>query len=89
MTDHVNEAGPAVPAEAVADDAHGDKQPADVHHADAHAHDDAKSHGHGEHDGAALGPVDGPAWGAAALGILLGLVIAGAFVLATSGLPAA
>ena len=43
---------------------------ADDHGAD-HGHDD---HGHG--DGDVLGPVDVLAWGAGALGILAGLVVA-------------
>jgi hypothetical protein len=42
-------------------------------HGDSHGHDD---HAHG---GEALGPVDVQAWGAAILGILLGLVIMIAF----------
>jgi hypothetical protein len=46
-------------------------------HGDEHGHDD---HAHAE---ASLGPVDGPAWGAGILGVLLGLAVAVAFVLAT------
>ena len=46
-------------------------------HGDDHGHDD---HAHAEE---ALGPVDGPAWGAGILGVLLGLAVAGAFFLAT------
>jgi hypothetical protein len=42
-------------------------------HGDSHGHDD---HAHG---GKALGPVDVQAWGAAILGIVLGLVIMIAF----------
>ncbi len=49
-------------------------------HGDDHGHDD---HAHAEE---ALGPVDGPAWGAGILGVVLGLAVAAAFVLAT--LPA-
>lgn len=49
-------------------------------HGDDHGHDD---HGHG--GGEALGPVDVTAWGAGALGVLLGLAVAFCFVLATSG----
>jgi hypothetical protein len=55
---------------------------ADEHHAtddhgDEHGHDD---HAHGDE---ALGPVDVNAWGAGLLGVLLGLAVALAFVLAT------
>lgn len=46
-------------------------------HGDEHGHDD---HAHGEE---LLGPVDGPAWGAGILGVLLGLAVAVAFVVAT------
>ena len=46
-------------------------------HGDEHGHDD---HAHAEES---LGPVDGPAWGAGVLGVLLGLAVAAAFVLAT------
>jgi hypothetical protein len=53
----------------------------DDHGAD-HGHDD---HGTGEgHGSEALGPVDVPRWGAAALGIVLGLVIVVAFLGAAS-----
>ena len=47
---------------------------ADDHGAD-HGHDD---HGHGGGD--ALGPIDLPMWGAAALGIVLGLIVVFAFI---------
>ena len=46
-------------------------------HGDEHGHDD---HAHAEES---LGPVDLPAWGAGILGVLLGLAVAVAFVLAT------
>lgn len=65
-----------------AHDAHDPHHAPDDHGGD-HGHDD---HAHG--DGATLGPVDVKAWGAGALGILLGLVVAFCFVLATSGVPA-
>lgn len=39
-------------------------------HGDGHGHDD---HAHG--DGPALGPIDMPMWGMAALGIVLGLIV--------------
>ena len=48
-------------------------------HGGDHGHDD---HAHGEES---LGPIDGPAWGAGILGVLLGLAVAVAFVLATMG----
>lgn len=46
-------------------------------HGEDHGHDD---HGHG--DGEALGPIDVKLWGAAALGVLLGLVVVVALMLA-------
>jgi len=49
---------------------------------DDHGHDD---HNMGEgHEAVALGPIDVPAWGAFLLGILLGLVMLVAFILATT-----
>jgi hypothetical protein len=47
-------------------------------HGDDHGHDDHA------HDEASLGPIDVAAWGAGALGLVIGLVIAACFVLATS-----
>lgn len=47
-------------------------------HGEDHGHDD---HAHG---GDALGPINVAAWGAAALGIVLGLIVVLAFVQATS-----
>jgi hypothetical protein len=52
-------------------------------HGDEHGHDD---HAHAEEP---LGPVDGPAWGAGVLGVLLGLAVAAAFVLATAAITPA
>jgi hypothetical protein len=46
-------------------------------HGDEHGHDD---HAHAEEP---LGPLDAPAWGAGILGVLLGLAVTVAFVLAT------
>ena len=51
-----------------------DEHPTDDEHADAHALGD---HGHAD---VALGPIDVPAWGAAAVGVLLGLVVVLALV---------
>ena len=51
---------------------------ADDHGGD-HGHDD---HGHGAEEGA-LGPVDTFAWGAGLVGVLAGLLVVIAFVLAT------
>jgi len=48
-------------------------------HAETHGHDD---HAHGDDD--ALGPVDVIAWGAGALGIGAGLLVAAVIALATS-----
>ncbi|MBA2300500.1 MAG: hypothetical protein H0W22_06970 [Chloroflexi bacterium] len=47
-------------------------------HGDEHGHDD---HAHGDEP---LGPLDVPAWGAGILGVLLGLAVVLAFVLATN-----
>lgn len=47
-------------------------------HGDTHGHDD---HAHG---GETLGPVDMRAWGAAILGIVLGLVVMVAFIQAAT-----
>jgi hypothetical protein len=47
-------------------------------HGDDHGHDD---HAHAEEP---LGPIDRAAWGAGVAGVLIGLVIAVCFVLATS-----
>jgi hypothetical protein len=55
-------------AESVTDDQHDDE---------AQGHDDHA------HDEEALGPVDVTAWGAGIVGVLLGLAVAVAFVLAT------
>ncbi len=52
-----------------------------------HATDDhGDDHGHNDHahDGQAMGSIDPRAWGAGVLGILLGLLVAAAFVMATS-----
>ena len=61
--------------------------PAEVHeatmtddHGDDHGHDDQA---HGEEP---LGPIDGAAWGAGLLGVLIGVTIAFCFVLATTAL---
>lgn len=48
------------------------------HATDAPGHDD---HAHGEE---ALGPIDVAAWGAAVLGLVIGLAVTVCFVLATS-----
>jgi hypothetical protein len=58
-------------------DDHGGEQGAD------HGHDDhgPADHGHGAE---ALGPFDLPAWGAAGLGIVLGLVVVFAFIQAAA-----
>jgi hypothetical protein len=57
------------------DDAHGSDAMTGPHgvgdHGEDHGHDD---HAHG--DGQALGPVNTMAWGAGAIGILAGLVVA-------------
>lgn len=47
-------------------------------HGDDHGHDDHA------HDAESLGPVDVAAWGAGALGVLMGLAVALAFYVATA-----
>jgi hypothetical protein len=47
-------------------------------HGDEHGHDDHA------HDSMELGPVDWPMWGAGALGVAAGLVVAAAFAVATT-----
>jgi hypothetical protein len=47
-------------------------------HGDEHGHDD---HAHTDEP---LGPIDVPAWGAGILGVLLGLAVTAAFMLATA-----
>jgi hypothetical protein len=49
-------------------------------HGDDHGHDD---HAHGEEP---LGPIDVFAWGAGAVGLVLGAVVAACFALATGAL---
>jgi hypothetical protein len=53
---------------------------------DAPAHEGAVAQGHDDpaHGEEALGPIDVAAWGAGALGVLLGAVVAICFVLATA-----
>ncbi len=48
--------------------------------------DHGGDHGHDDHahPGEALGPLDPKAWGAAALGLALGLAVAGAFLISLS-----
>ena len=60
-----------------ADDVPGHAGATAHHLSDDHGHDD---HAHGEEQ---LGPIDVAAWGAAALGIALGIVVAVCFALAT------
>ena len=48
-------------------------------HGDDHGHDD---HAHEAEE--SLGPIDGAAWGAGLLGVVIGLAVAFCFVLATA-----
>ena len=48
-------------------------------HGEDHGHDD-----HADHGGEALGPIDVPMWGAAVLGLVLGLIVLFAFVQAAN-----
>jgi len=70
----------------MAEDQHAGDTPGDPGAAAHHATDDhGDEHGHDDHAHAeeSLGPVDRPAWGAGILGVLLGLAVAVAFVIAT------
>jgi len=65
------------------DDTTGQHAVTDGHHApddhgEDHGHDD---HGHADEP---LGPIELWAWGAGALGVVLGLAVAASFVLATA-----
>lgn len=53
-------------------------RPMTTDHSDDHAHDD---HAHDEEP---LGPIDLAAWGAGALGIVIGVIVALCFALATA-----
>jgi hypothetical protein len=70
-------------------DAHGSDAPG---HAGAVAHhqtdDHGDDHGHDDHAHAEepLGPIDVAAWGAGAVGVLVGIVTAACFALATGAL---
>jgi hypothetical protein len=61
-------------------------------HAEAVAHhaadDHGGDHGHDDHGHAedALGPIDLAAWGAGAVGVVLGLAMTACFILATEGI---
>jgi hypothetical protein len=64
-----------------ADDVPGHQGAIDHHSAADHGEDtEHDDHAHAEEP---LGPLDVPAWGAAIIGILLGLAVAVAFLLAT------
>lgn len=52
-------------------------------HADAAAQHETDDHGHTEDP---LGPIDVKAWGAGALGVVIGLAVVACFVQATSAL---
>lgn len=55
---------------------------ADPHHAPGD-HGDMHEHADAAHEAEALGPVDVAAWGAGALGLLIGVAMAVCFALAT------
>ena len=75
--EHATDTSPTETPEQPVTSAH---EAADDHGGD-HGHDD---HGHGAEE-EALGPVDTFAWGAGLLGVLAGLLVVAAFVLATVG----
>ena len=82
MADHGPDAAPASHPNPHADEElDGPHASMDDHGAD-HGHDDHNM-GEGRH-GEALGPFDVRMWGAAALGIVLGLAVAWAFVASLS-----
>jgi hypothetical protein len=65
-----------------ADDAPGHEGAVAHHSTDDHGDDDGHDdHAHAEEP---LGPIDVPAWGAGVVGVLLGLAVAVAFMLATN-----
>ena len=57
--------------------------PGSVAHHSTDDHGDEQGHNDHAHAEESLGPVDRPAWGAGILGVLLGLAVAIAFVIAT------
>ena len=65
-------------------------QPGDVENETHGPGDHGEDHGHDDHghETDVLGPVDTQAWGAFALGILLGLVVAWSIAISIGGLPA-
>ncbi len=70
-------------------DAHGDDAPGHAGAVTDHPADDhGDAHGHDVHaDGEEpLGPIDIAAWGAGALGVVIGVVIAACFAFATGTL---
>jgi ABC-type Zn2+ transport system substrate-binding protein/surface adhesin len=65
-----------------ADDVPGHEGADDHHRADDHGEDtEHDDHAHAEEP---LGPIDVPAWSAGVAGVLLGLAVAVAFILATN-----
>ena len=65
-----------------ADDVPGHEGAVDHHSTDDHGDDtEHDDHAHTEEP---LGPIDVPAWGAGIVGVLLGLAVAVAFMLATN-----
>jgi hypothetical protein len=59
-------------------------RPADHHHAPTHDEHVEGADGHGD-DGEPLGPLDVRAWAMAGLGVVMGLVVAGALLVAGGG----
>lgn len=57
-----------------------------AHHATSDHGDDLGHDDHAHDTDEVLGPIDTLAWGAGALGVLLGLVVAACFVLATGAI---
>ncbi|HYM84088.1 MAG TPA: hypothetical protein VEY67_08060 [Candidatus Dormibacteraeota bacterium] len=76
-----HESPPAGPASLDDTSASSHLEP-DGHTAEAGEHSHGDEHGHGDE----LGPIDWAAWGAGALGVVIGLATAFAFVVATNRL---
>ena len=67
------------------DPGHAGSMTAGDHHDVADHGEDAEHDDHAHADGDRLGPIDVMAWGAGALGVLLGVAVAVCFAIATSG----
>ncbi len=78
---HASTGAPA--SDAHVPDVHGTSQTVDGPHGATTDHGDAHGHDDHAHADATLGPIDWTMWGVGVLGVVLALVIAASFVLAT------